>query len=183
MSVMAILLLFFISSNITSAFLITDTNRIIGEVIGGGYVNMTYGSPVQNGSKIAVGQPIIGITNDSTYKVCFGVFCTGIYGSDYGKFSMNFSGRLNYSNGTAIIYSPIKITINYLQYQYYIINSTDGVGAFFIKLDDLPQVMMNKDLNISINLQGNVEAVYNCLYNHTSITKQCCPKPIIQPCT
>lgn len=143
---------------------------------------MTYGSPIQRRLKIAVGQPIIGVVNDSTYKVCFGVYCTGIYGNEteYGQFSMNFSGRLNYSNGTAIVYSPVKITVSYLQYHYSMINETNGLGEFFINLEDLPQFLMKKDLDISINLQGNIEAVYNCYYNFTE--KYCCVQPGAKHC-
>lgn len=150
-----------------------------GEIVGGGSLNITYGIPIQNLSKLVVGQPIIGFTEDSVYKVCFGIFCSDVYGPS-GTFSMNFSGRLSYSNGTSIIYSPVKITVRYMQYQYENKNATNGLGEFFIKLDDLPQTMMYKDLDISINVESAVEASYNCLYNYTCQT--CFKRPGSQNC-
>lgn len=160
--------------------MIKDENKIVGEIIEGGHVNLTYGNPIQNISQIAVGQPVIGLTSDSTYKVCFGLLCTGIYSPIYGEFNINFSGRLNYSNGTPIIYSPVKITVKYLNYEYDKTNSTDGLGQFFIKLEDLPQVMMQKDLDITISVQSNIEAIYNCYYNFTE--GYCCKQPGPKSC-
>lgn len=181
-SVLAFSLLLLLSSYITSAFLITDTYRMKGEITEGGHINLTFGNPIQEVSKIAVGQPVIGIANNSAadLKVCFGVFCTGIYQPMY---NMNFTGRLNYSNGSYVVNAPIKVVVRYMSYQKEGVNQTDSSGNFTIKLDNLPEYIMDKDLNITMYVQGTVEAIYNCWYNHSSTTKQCCKLPLIQPCT
>ena len=175
-------LLLFTSTHITSAFLITDTYKIRGEITTGGHVNLST-SDYKNFSKIAVGQPIIGIANNTTanLKVCFGVFCTDIYQPQY---SMNFTGNLTYSNGSTVANAPIKFTITYQTSQFVATNWTDNSGTFFVKLDKLPEYMMNQDLNITIYVQGEIEAIHNCYYNHTE--KCCCKQPgpkSCKPCT
>ena len=177
--ILAFSLLLVISSYITSAFLITDTYKMKGEITGGGSANLTFGSPIQNISKIAVGQSVIGLANNTTadLKICFGVFCTGIYQPFY---SMNFTGRLNYSNGSAIVYAPIKVIVKYLISQYEGSNWTDGLGNFFVKINNLPEYFIHNDLNITLFVQSEVEAIYKCWYNHTSTN--CCKEPITQHC-
>ena len=171
------LLLLASSSYITSAFFIYDTYRLRGEITTGGHVNLTTVGPKQNVSKIAVGQPIIGNISGVGYKMCFGVFCTDVFKPQY---SMNFSGRLNYSNGSAVIYTLVKIIVKYLSSQIEGTNRTDGLGQFFIKIDNLPEFMMNKDLNITTYVQGEIEAVYDCWYNNTEGC--CCKQPGPKSC-
>lgn len=151
---------------------------MIGEIIGGGHVKLTTRGTIQNISKIAIGQPIIGIANNSNYKICFGIFCP-FYQPLY---SMNFTGRLNYSNGSVVINTPVEITIKYSAYNYVGRNNTDSLGIFFIKIDDLPEGMMNKNLEITIHVTDEIEAVYNCLYNYSSPSKTCCKLPLTAPC-
>jgi len=93
---------------------------------------------------------------------------------------MNFSGRLNYSNGSAVIYTLVKIIVKYLSSQIEGTNRTDGLGQFFIKIDNLPEFMMNKDLNITTYVQGEIEAVYDCWYNNTEGC--CCKQPGPKSC-
>ena len=165
----------------TSAFLITDTYRMKGEITTGGHSNLTNisGSIIRNVSKIAVGQPIIGYANNSAanLKICFGVFCTDIYQPQY---SMNFTGRLNYSNGSVVVNAPIKVIVKYLTSQYEGKSWTNNSGIFFVKLDKLPEYMMNQDLNIIIYVQGEIEAIHNCYYNHTESC--CCKQPGPKSC-
>lgn len=172
------LLLVAFSSYITSAFIITDSYKIVGEIIGGGNVNLTNysGGTLQNKSQIALGQPIIGITQNTTanLKLCLGLFCMDTYQSQY---TMNFSGTLYYSNGSAVVSAPIKITINS---QFSGSSWTDGLGKFFVNVYNLPSYLMGQDLNITFNVQGEVEANYNCWYNHSSTN--CCKIPVIAPC-
>jgi len=163
------------SSYITSAFLITDTYRMRGEITTGG-ANLT-STDLKNFSKIAVGQPIIGNISGGGYKICFGIFCTDVYQPQY---SMNFSGRLNYSNGSSVVNAPIKVIIKYLNSQFEGRNWTSGLGEFLVKIDNLPEYIMNQDLNITINVQSEIEAVYECWYNHSS--KCCCKAPLTKPC-
>jgi hypothetical protein len=166
------------SSYITSAFLITDTYRLKGEITTGGHVNLST-SDYKNFSKIAVGQPIIGITQNipANLKLCFGVFCTDVYQPQY---SMNFSGRLNYSNGSVVVNAPIKDIIKYQNSKFEGINKTGGLGEFFINIDDLPDYIMGKDLNITFNVQGEIEAIYDCYYNYTE--GYCCRQPGPKSC-
>jgi len=152
-----------------------------GEITTGGHVNLST-SDYKNFSKIAIGQPIIGFANNTAanLKICFGVFCTGIYQPQY---SMNFTGILTYSNGSNVSNAPIKFTVKYLGSQCDHCegkNWTDSSGKFFVKLDNLPEYMMNQDLNITIYVQSEVEAVYECWYNHSSTN--CCKKPVSPPC-
>ena len=172
------LLLVISSTYITSAFLITDTYRMRGEITTGGHVNLST-LDYKNFSKIAVGQPIIGITQNipANLKLCFGVFCTDIYQPQY---SMNFTGILTYSNGSNVSNSPIKVTVNYLGSQFEGKSWTDNSGIFFIKLDKSPEYMMNQDLNITIYVQGEIEAIHNCYYNHTESC--CCKQPGPKSC-
>jgi hypothetical protein len=167
------LLLFMSSSYITSAFLITDTYRMRGEITTGGHVNLST-SDYKNLSKIAVGQPIIGIINNTlaNLKLCFGVFCTDVYQPQY---SMNFSGRLNYSNGSVVVNAPVKVVIKYSTFQKDGMNWTSGLGEFFVKIDDLPEYITKQDLNITFYVQGEIEAVHDCYYNRTE--GYCCKQP------
>jgi hypothetical protein len=146
-----------------------------GEITtGGGNLSS---ADLKNFSKIAVGQPIIGNISGGGYKVCFGVFCTDVYQPQY---SMNFSGRLNYSNGSVVVNVPIKVIVKYLTSQYEGRNWTTGLGEFFVKIDSLPEYIIYNNLNITFYVQGEIEAVYNCWYNQSS--KCCCKTPLTKPC-
>ena len=186
MFVAIFLVLFISSSYITSAFFISDTYRMRGEITGGGHVNLTNVSAgvIKNVSKIVVGQPIIGNASGGPYKICFGLLCTDILQPYY---TMNFSGILKYSNGSAVADSPIKIGITlskYSSYEFSDMSRTNGTGYFFVKLDNLPDYMMYRNLNISFYVQGDVEAVYRCYYNYSSTAnpKSCCKIPLIGSC-
>jgi len=101
------------------------------------------------------------------------------------KNSLNFSGILNYSNGQPVKNSLIKITVinSTLGFVRYVTNLTNSSGYFFVRMDSIPENMVNVDFNISFYVMGEVEAVYDCWYNHTSITKRCCKMPLTGPCT
>jgi hypothetical protein len=149
-----------------------------GEITTGGHVNLST-SDYKNFSKIAVGQPIIGFANNTAanLKICFGIFCTDVYQPQY---SMNFTGRLNYSNGSVVVNAPIKVIVKYLTSQYEGRNWTTGLGEFFVKIDSLPEYIIYNNLNITFYVQGEIEAIYNCWYNHSS--KNCCPYTKPPPC-
>jgi len=171
------LLIFTISPYITSAFLIIDTYRLRGEITtGGGNINS---ADLKNFSKIAVGQSIIGITQNIpvNLKICFGVFCTDTYEPQY---SMNFTGTLNYSNGTYVKNAPIKVIIKYLTNQFEGKNWTDNQGQFFVKINNVPEYAIKKDLNITFYVQGEIEAIYKCFYNATC--QKCFPRPGTRNC-
>ena len=96
---------------------------------------------------------------------------------------MNFSGRLSYSNGSLVTYTPVKIVVKYCPStcsQFEGNNWTDGAGQFFIKMENLPDYMMGKDLNITTYVRGEIEAVYDCWYNHTEGC--CCRQPGPKTC-
>jgi hypothetical protein len=169
------ILLIISSSYITSAFLITDTYRISGEITtGSGNLAST---DLKNFSKIAVGQPIIGNISGGGYKICFGVFCTDVYQPAY---SMNFSGTLNYSNGTFVKNAPVKVIVKYLTTQFEGDDKTNSSGQFYVKMSNLPEYIIGKDLNITFYVQGEIEAIYNCFYNYTC--KTCFPRPGTKNC-
>ena len=131
-------------------------------------------SVLQNISKLAVDQQIIGIVSNTVanLRVCFGIFCTGIYKPQY---SMNFTGGLNFSNGSAVANAPITFTVNYQSSQFVASSWTNSSGYFFVKIEDLPEYVMKKDLNMTIYVQSEVEAVYNCYYNYS--LGKCCKQP------
>jgi len=166
-------LVFSIFLVISSAFIISDSSyKMRGEITGGGHVNLTN---ITGGylSKIAIGQPIIGNVSGGGYKICFGVFCTGAFEPQY---NINFTGILNYSNGTAVKSAPIKITVKYGSSQYEGNNRTDNQGNFFVKIKNLPEVLFvpPKILRVDIYVVGEIEAQYYCYYNYTNDQK-CCP--------
>jgi hypothetical protein len=96
--------------------------------------------------------------------------------------SMNFTGYLNYSNNEPVKNSLIKMTIknNTLGYEKSGIDETDQLGFFFVKIENIPDTIMNSNLDISIYVLGDVEALYDCWYNHTS--GKCCSVPLSGPC-
>ena len=129
-------------------------------------------------AKIAIGQSIAGTAAGGGYKICFGVFCTRTFEPQY---NINFTGVLNYSNGTAVKNAPITINIKYpptgtptLQYEGK--NMTSGSGSFFVKIRNMPEVLFvpPKILRVEINVVGDVEAQYTCFYNKTN-NERCCP--------
>lgn len=165
------------STYITSAFLVSSpSNKIRGEISSGGHMNLTWGSP-QNFSRIVVGQPVIGFTSGGNFKMCLGFLCAEALPSVLTRYSMNFSGRLNYSDGSPVINSLIKVTIKdpISKYEKSANSETGGLGEFFVKITNLPEVIMDKDLDISIYVQSEVEALYTCFYNHSSTN--CCKRP------
>jgi hypothetical protein len=96
--------------------------------------------------------------------------------------TMNFTGYLNYSNGQPVKNSLIKITLrnDTLGYEKSGINQTNQYGYFFVKIPNVPDAVMISNLYISIYVIGNIEAVYDCWYNHTS--SMCCSLPLTGPC-
>jgi len=133
----------------------------------------------KNVSKISIGQPIIGTASNSNYKICFGFFCQFFEVQQAQLYSMNFTGRLKYSNGSAVVNAPIKFIIKNSTIQYEGQNWTDSFGQFSLKIDNLPESFVTNDLNITIYVKSEIEAVYNCWYNHTS--QRCCA-PEQLPC-
>ena len=121
-------------------------------------------------------------TSPTSYKICFGFFC--LFDVSKTIYSMNFTGKLNYSNGSAVSDVPVKVIINYydgiMNHQFYNFGWTNSTGNFIVKIDNLPDYIVGKDLDISIDVQGNIEAVYTCWYNHTSTN--CCKQPFTGAC-
>ncbi|MEM5778677.1 MAG: hypothetical protein QXK49_03555, partial [Candidatus Aenigmatarchaeota archaeon] len=128
----------------------------------------------KNISKIAIGQPVIGIAENSSknIKICFGLFCQPIYQIPTNLYSMNFTGRLKYSNGSSVSDAKIRFIIEDT-FEYESINKTDSFGQFYVRIDNLPEEVVTSDLNITIYVEADIEAVYKCWYNHTS--QKCCP--------
>jgi len=159
------------SKSITGAFMVSATNlNITGGITGGGYVNLTGGSLKL---KVAVGQPIVGnVSNQgANLKICFGVFCT-IGGAAPPPYIINFTGQLNYSNGTAVANQPITAYITYLTNTYSNATTTDNNGKFLIVISNLPKIE-NKDFDVKFYVSGEIEATYECTYDHN--TDKCCP--------
>ena len=171
------LLLVVFSTYITSAFLLTGTYKLSGGITTGGSVNLTnYTAGVlKNVSMTVVGQPVVGIASNgaANLKMCFGVFCTDFYQPTY---SINFTGFLNFSNGSVVANSPITFTINYFGAEVEGKNFTDSSGNFFVKIDNLPEYMIKKDLNVSIKVESDIEAFYECYYNYS--LGKCCKQPL-----
>jgi hypothetical protein len=96
--------------------------------------------------------------------------------------SINFTGYLNYSNGQPVKNSLIRFTLrnNTLSYEKSSVDQTDQYGHFFVKIVNIPDVIINSNLDISIYVVGEVEALYDCWYNHTS--EKCCSLPLTGPC-
>jgi hypothetical protein len=159
---------------ISSAFIINDVNyKIKGAISSGG--KLTGGFI----TKTAVGQSIAGATSNANNIICFGLFCSFI---PTRINSINFTGYLNYSNGEPVKNSLIIVTLRNetLGFEKKGMSQTDNVGYFFIKLENLPKTIMNSNFDVSMHVLGNVEAVYDCWYNHTS--ENCCPSPFTPPC-
>jgi hypothetical protein len=97
--------------------------------------------------------------------------------------SINFTGYLNYSNGQPVKNSLIKMTIknSTLGYGKSGIDQTNQYGFFFVKIINIPDVIMVSNLDISIYVVGEVEALYDCWYNRTS--EKCCTVPLTGPCS
>lgn len=153
-----IFLIFSLSLVVTSAFVINDGYKIKGVISGGGR-NLTGAY----GLKLAIGQPITGTTYGN-YKVCFGFFCML---ASPGENVMNFTGSLNYSNGEPVKNSLIRITLKNetLGFERVGTSQTDDLGNFFIKITGLPLNIMSSNLNISFQVIGEVEAIYECYYS------------------
>ena len=168
------ILIFSLFLVITSAFVITDTNYKIKGIIG-------IGGKVTGGfiSKTSVGQSVAGMTSNANNIVCFGFFCSFL---PTGINSMNFTGYLNYSTGEPVKNSLIIVTIRNqtLGFEKKGMSQTDNLGYFFIKLESLPKTIMSSNFDVSMRVLGNVEAIYECWYNHTS--ENCCPLPFTPPC-
>lgn len=178
--ILAFSLLFIVSSYITSAFFfINGAYNVRGEIVSGGSVNLTFGSPIKNMSQLVIGQPVIGVANNSTanLKMCFGIYCTD---TQQPLYSMNFSGFLNYSNGMLVNNTPVTFTIDYFGAEFQNTNFTDNSGNFYVEIDNLPEYVIRKDFNVTIRVQGDVDATYQCWYNHSS--SKCCKMPFTPPC-
>jgi hypothetical protein len=172
--IFAFILVFSLLLVISSAFMITDTNYKIKGVIG-------IGGKVTGGfiTKTSVGQSIAGAASNANNIVCFGFFCSFI---PTGVNTINFTGYLNYSSGEPVKNSLIVVTIRNqtLGFERKGMSQTDNVGYFFIKLENLPKMIMSSNFDVSMRVLGNVEAVYDCWYNHTS--ENCCSLPFTPPC-
>ena len=136
------ILLFSLFLVITNAFTITNTNYKIRGIIG-------IGGKVTGGfiSKTSVGQSVAGMTSNTNNIICFGFFCSFL---PKGVNSMNFTGYLNYSTGEPVKNSLITITIKNetLDFKKIGMSQTDNLGYFFIKLENLPKVIMNSNFDV-----------------------------------
>jgi hypothetical protein len=163
-----LLLVFFLAFSlfivISSAFIV-NTDYNMGGVISGGGDDITGAYNL----KLAVGQPVVGTTSDG-YRVCFGFFCL-FAPIEIGENTMNFTGQLEYSTGKHVKNSLIRITIKNestippsLPFERSKENTTDNFGQFFVKFENLPTQVMDSNLNITIRVIGEVEAIYECYY-------------------
>ena len=172
--IFAFILVFSLLLVISSAFITTSTNYKIKGVI-------SIGGKVTGGfiTKTSVGQAITGMASNVNNIICFGFFCSFI---PTGVNSINFTGYLNYSTGEPVKNSLIIVTIRNatLGFEKKGMSQTDNIGYFFIKLENLPKMIMNSNFDVSMRVLGNVEAVYDCWYNHTS--ENCCSLPFTPPC-
>lgn len=154
------------SKSITSAFIISAPSaKMVGEITGGGR-NLT---GVYN-LKVAVGQSVVGNISNANLRICLGVLCSSGLASH--AYSINFTGQLNYSNGTAVSNSLITVYITYLTDTYSESNTTDNNGNFLIVINNIPN-LENKNFNVKFYLEGEIEATYECRYDH--ITENCNP--------
>jgi len=164
-----LLLVFFLAFSlllvISSAFLIKGTNYKMKGVISSGGGNLTGAY----GLKLAVGQPVIGITSGNC-RACFGFFCLL---APMGENTMNFTGQLNYSTGKPVANSLINITIKNetLGFERNKAEETNENGIFFVRIGNLPTEVMNSNFKIMIRVTGDVEAIYECYYDKE--TGQC----------
>jgi len=139
--------------------MVSATNlNITGEITGGGR-NLTGGSL---NLKVAVGQPIVGNVSSANLKICLGMFC-GLGGAP-PSYTVNFTGQLNYSNGTAITNTKITAFVTYLITNTYSqSNTTDSDGKFLIVVDT-PN-LQGKDFDVKFYVESEVEATYTCKYD------------------
>lgn len=172
--IFAFILAFSLLLVISSAFMITSANYKIKGIIGSG-------GKVTGGfiSKTSVGQSVAGMSLGANNIICFGFFCLFL---PTGVNSINFTGYLNYSNGEPVKNSLITITIKNetLGFKRNGMSQTDNLGYFFIKLENLPKMIMSSNFDVSMRVLGDVEAIYECWYNHTS--ENCCSVPHTGPC-
>jgi len=172
--IFAFILAFSLLLVISLAFMTTSTNyKIKGVISIGGKVSGDFMS------KTSVGQSSAGISSGANYIICFGFFCSFI---PTGINSINFTGYLNYSSGEPVKNSLITVTIKNetLGFERKGMSQTDNLGYFFVKLENLPKMIMNSNFDVSMRVLGNVEAIYDCWYNHTS--ENCCAVPFTPPC-
>lgn len=158
----ACLLIFSLLLVITSAFTIQGNQKITGVISDGGGISITGGTFK---SHVVVGQPVIGEVTSVNYKICFGVFCTKTFQTQY---YINIEGQLKYNNGMLVKNSPVEVTIKYQSSQFKLINTTDDSGYFFIRFINLPEYLFlpppGKILEIEIYVIGEVEAIHECIY-------------------
>jgi len=160
-AIVAVVLAFSLLLAISYAFVITDTYKIRGVISGGGLAieDSSYKS------KVVVGQPVIGIATGTSYKVCLGYLCTGAFEPPY---SINLTGTLYYTNGTAVINTDIKIEIYYQGRKVGEKSDvTDPLGIFYVDVRNLPEYLfepIRRDLDIKIYVYGEIEAIHECTY-------------------
>jgi len=85
------------------------------------------------------------------------------------SFNINLIGQLNYTKGSALENTQIKMIIKYQTSRYEITNTTDSLGFFYFILTDLPRSMFEPlpgdDFDIEFRVLGDV---YKCNYNATT---------------
>ena len=147
---------------ISYAFLITDGYKIRGVISGGGLAlqDSSYKS------KVVIGQPVIGRISGGNYKICLGFLCTGAFDPPY---SINLTGTLYYTNGTAVTNTDIKAEVYYNDNKVgEETDTTDGLGIFYVEIKNLPEYLFiplpGKNLDIKIYVYGEVDAVHECTY-------------------
>ena len=159
------------SKFITSAFMVSTASppiiNVTGEITGGGR-NLTSGVNIR--IKLTVGQAIVGVVNNSNLKVCFGFLCKPGASNIY---SINFTGQLNYSNGTAVINKPFTATIIHEPSGTYktVTNNTDSNGYFLTVIENIPN-LSEEDFKVKFYLADDIEATYECTYDPG--TEKCC---------
>jgi len=85
-------------------------------------------------------------------------------------YSINLTGQLKYTNGSAVADTQIKVAIKYQMSQYEITDTTDSQGFFYITIGNLPEPMFEPlpdDFDIEFSVLG---VVYECHYDTTTET-------------
>lgn len=165
-----ILITFFIFSLIFSQIAVAFTTSDDADYTIEGLISEG-GDVISGGSYIAtvvLGQPAIGYETDGTYVVCLGALCTYIFEPEY---SVRLSGKLKYSDGSAVSNADVWIATNYLTATFIGGKTkTDSNGNFNSRVT-IPEFIYDKDFGIDVYASGEIDAIYECTYNQT--TNEC----------
>jgi hypothetical protein len=153
----------------TSAYAFTASNpnyQIQGIISDGG------NNTLQGGNyrlHVIIGQPVVGIgANTNNYGLCLGMLCWDIF---WPSNQINLKGQLFYENGTVVSNSDIIVNATYKGSQWKQSNKTDNNGNFFVRVNNIPAYLRYRQFKVQIFARGDVDALYECLYNPT--TEKC----------